>query len=83
MNFSFFQRIDFEEEYLSAINSVDNHDRLPSNLLRKRLYKHIFHETDIGLLEKHERRKLPNCSVAKVRQIYPNTNGENTGFKEA
>ena len=83
MNFSFFQRIDFEEEYLSAINSVDNHDRLPSNLLRKRLYKHIFHETDIGLLEKHERRKLPNCSVAKVRQIYPNTNGEYMGFKEA
>ena len=81
-NFSFFQHTDFDNEYLLAMSSLDEPDRLSSNLLRKRLYKQIFHETDIGILEKHERRKLPNCAVAKVRQIYPNENGKYMGFKE-
>jgi hypothetical protein len=81
-NFSFFHRLNFDEEYQLSLNSVMDMDRLPSNLLRKRLYKHLFHETDIGLLEKHERRKLPNCAVARVRQIYPNTEGQYMGYRE-
>jgi hypothetical protein len=64
-NFSFFRRLEFDLEYLLSLNSVDDMDRLPSNLLRKRLYKHLFHETDIGLLEKHERKKITQLCCSK------------------
>ena len=81
-NFSFFHRIAFDTEHTLAFNSIDDPSRLPSNLLRKRLCKLVFHETDIGLLEKNERRKLPNCAVARIRQIYPSEKGDYMGFKE-
>jgi hypothetical protein len=81
-HFSFFHCLNYDEEHQLSLNSVMDIDRLPSNLLRKRLYKHLFHETDIGLLEKLERRKLPNCAVARVRQIYPNTEGQYKGYRE-
>ena len=80
--FQFFVSLDFLNEYNEAFASVDSIDRIPSNLLRKRLYKLLFHATDFGILEKKERRKLPNCAVAKIRQIYPSPTGYYMGFKE-
>jgi cobalamin biosynthesis protein CobT len=82
-NFQFFlEKIDFEGEMTEATESVDFPDRLPSNKLRKRLYKKIFWVLDFGVLEKGERRRLPNCPVAKVRQLYPSLTGRYMGFKE-
>jgi hypothetical protein len=51
-DFSFYHRIAFDEEYTLALKSFDDGERLPANLLRKRSYKKIFHETDNDLLEK-------------------------------
>ena len=81
-DFQFFSIISFEGEMTAASDSVDFPDGISSNLLRKRLYKKLFHATDFGILEKKERRRLPNCAVAKVRQIYPSITGYYMGFKE-
>ena len=81
-DFIFFTSIDFTGEMNAAIESTDFPDRLPSNLLRKRLYKLLFHATDYGILEKNERRRLPNCAVARIRQTYPSLTGHYMGFKE-
>ena len=80
--FQFFATIDYVNEIMEATNSIESPDRIASNLLRKRLYKMLFHATDYGILEKKERRKLPNCAVAKIRQIYPSLSGDYMGFKE-
>lgn len=80
--FDFFSALNFVEEYDKALLTVDSIDRIPANLLRKRLYKLLFHATDFGILEKNERRKLPNCAVARIRQIYPSMTGDYMGFKE-
>ena len=74
--------LDLINEHAVASASVDSIDRIPSNLLRKRLYKLLFHATDFGILEKKERRKLPNCAVAKIRQINPSPTGCYMRFKE-
>lgn len=81
-DFQFFETLKLGEEIIEALNTVDCIDRIKSNLLRKRLYRMLFHATDFGILEKKERRKLPNCFVAKIRQIYPSTTGDYMGFKE-
>ena len=80
--FQFFSDLNFAEETVLATNTADHIDRIPSNILRKRLYKLLFHATDFGILEKRERRKLPNCAVAKIRQIYPSMTGDYMGYKE-
>lgn len=50
-DFQFFSIISFESEMTAASNSVDFPDRISSILLRKRLYKKVFHATDFGILE--------------------------------
>ena len=80
--FAFFSALNLVEEYNEAVVTVDSIDRIPANLLRKRLYKMLFHATDFGILERNERRKLPNCAVARIRQIYPSITGDYMGFKE-
>ena len=80
--FNFFAVLSLGEEYNISLNSVNSLDRLASNLLRKRLYKLLFHATDFGILEKKERRKLPNCVFARIRQIYPSTSGDYMGYRE-
>ena len=69
------------EELDDASKTINSTPRIASNLLRKRLYKLLYHAIDFGILEKNERRKLPNC-VAKIRQIYPSSSGDYMGFKE-
>ena len=81
-NFSYFHNLKFDEEYQLAMDSIQDEDRLGANKLKKRLYRLMFHVTDIGILEPGERRKLPNCAVARVRQIYPSDTGLYMGFKE-
>ena len=81
-DFQFFEALRLGEEYNISLNTVDSIDRITSNVLRKRLYKMLFHATDFGILEKNERRKLPNCVVARIRQIYPSKTGDYMGYKE-
>ena len=85
-NFVYFKTanyiIDFEEVYRKAWESVDIEERRENKDLRKALYKKVFRALDFGALEPGERRRLPNCAVAKVRQIYPSDSGYYMGFKE-
>lgn len=81
-NFQIFPTLNFLEELEVAKDTIHSPLRIESNLLRKRLYKLLFHATDFGILEPNERRKLPNCAVAKIRQIYPSSTGDYMGFKE-
>ena len=74
--------IAFDELLLKAGENVDSEDRRSNNELRKSLYKKIFCALDFGVLEPGERRQLPNCAVAKKRQIYPSETGYYMGFKE-
>jgi hypothetical protein len=52
-NFEFFSALKLADEYEISVNSVRSLERLPSNILRKRLYKLPFHATDFGLLERN------------------------------
>jgi len=75
--FSFF-RVDWEEE----MQFPRNEDVRGNNLNRKRLYRECFHALDFGLVEPGERRRLPYCVEAKVRQCFPEENGLYMGYKE-
>jgi hypothetical protein len=83
-NFQFlkdcFSPVDFDEQVSIAESSIDQQRRKPNNDLRKFL-NIFFMALDFSALEKGERRKLPNCAVAKVRQIYPSDTGSYMGFK--
>lgn len=82
-NFEVFTpHLNFADEYGDALSSINSPLRLPSNKLRRRLYSLLFCACDFGILEKSERRKLPNCAVAKIRQIFPSSDGYYMGFLE-
>ena len=81
-DFQFFESLRLGEEYNISLNSVDSIDRITSNLLRKRLYKMLLHATDFGILEEDERPRLPNCVVARIRQIYPSKSGNYMDYNE-
>lgn len=72
----------FDELYLLAVEGIDNLHRRPNNEIRKYYYKKLFIALDFGALEKGERRRLPNCGVAKIRQLHPSESGYYMGFKE-
>lgn len=74
--------IDFEEQLLLAKDGVDIQSRIPNNEMRKFYYKKLFVCLDFGVLEKGERKRLPNCAVAKVRQIFSSDTGYYMGFRE-
>ena len=86
-NFQFFKdcfySIDFDEQLTLAAEGIDNLHRRPNNEMRKYYYKKIFFSIDFGVVEKGERRRLPNCAVARVRQIFPSDTGFYMGFKES
>lgn len=85
-NYSYFKTanhvIDFDELLRKASENIDSEERRSNKDLRKALYKKVFRALDFGVLEPGERRRLPNCAVAKVRQIYPSDTGYYMGFKE-
>jgi hypothetical protein len=66
----------------NAGENIGSDERRSNKDLRKALYKKVFRASDFGVLEPGERRRLPNCAVAKVRQIYPSDTGYYMGFKE-
>ena len=67
--------IRFDELYVLAVEEIDNMHRRPNNEIRKYYYKKLFIALDFGALEKGERRRLPNCGVAKIRQLHPSETG--------
>jgi hypothetical protein len=77
-----FYPVDFDKQMSLAESSIDQPRRKPNKDLRKFLHKKVFVALDFSALEKGERRKLPNCAVAKVRQIYPSDIGSYMGFKQ-
>ncbi len=56
--------------------------RPPNNKRRKRLYKRVFNAMDFGELERGERRRLPHCVCAVIRQVYPDETGCYMEFKD-
>ena len=74
--------MNFDELFLLAVEGIDNERRRPNNEIRKYYYKKLFMALDFGALEKGERRRLPNCGVAKIRQLHPSEDGCYMGFKE-
>lgn len=52
-----------------------NEDVRGNNLNRKHLYRECFYALDFGLVEPGERRRLPYCVEAKVRQCFPEEMG--------
>ena len=74
--------IDFDEIFELAVEGIQNNSRKPNNEMRKYYYKKLFLALDFGVLEKGERRRLPNCGVAKIRQLFPSETGYYMGFKE-
>ena len=81
--FQFFSELDFVDRHIKALETADSLDRVSSNLIKKSIYISLFDAIDFGILEKKERRKLPNCVVARIRQIYPSKTGDYMGFKES
>ena len=47
----------------------------PNSAMRFHLYSRVFACIDFGELDKGERRKLPNCAYAAIRQMYPSDDG--------
>ena len=77
-------RVDFDGEFDLAWTAFTENNPLrpPNNRQRHRLYKSIFLALDFGELLPGERRKLPNCVCAKVRQLYPDESGFYMEFKD-
>jgi hypothetical protein len=75
--------IKFDDLYALAVDGVDNERRRPNNEIRKYYYGKLFIALDFGRLEKGERRRLPNCGIAKIRQLHPSESGFYMGFKES
>jgi len=80
-------KIKWEEHLESAERyaEIDSPSRLPNNLMRKGLYRDVYFAMDIGQTyeEMKKRVVLPVCAVAKVRQIYPNADGNYMGYRES
>ena len=74
--------LDFVAFRTRAIRTRDNPRRLGNNSLRKALYQKVFSKLTFpgDRLQQGERRPLPNCVVAMVRQIYPSQSGNYMGF---
>lgn len=83
-NYSFYENkgILLGCEYEKAMRSCESDDRGTNNLQRKKLYKACFHAMDFGPMGEGERRKLPTCLEAKIRQIYPSETGLYMGYRE-
>ena len=81
-DFVFFGSIDFETSMAEAVDKVNDEGRIPNNIQRKKLYRSLILDTNFGVLEKKERGKLPNCGVAKVRQIFPSTSANYRSCKK-
>ena len=84
-DFLFFaqRQLNFVEEHQQSVNTAHDPLRKPNNRMRKKLYKRSFYALNFGVHERGERRRLPKCVEARVRQIYPSTSGIYMGFQVA
>jgi hypothetical protein len=70
-----------EEDAEETANEVN---RRPNNLSRKNLYRKVFSNMQFAEpVQKGERKVLPKCACAKIRQIYPEASGNYMGFLES
>ena len=80
--------INFDEEYEDAKRMYEaNEHREPNNIQRKRMYREIWGNLSRDLEfedgeNRYSRIKLPNCSYALVRMIWPSSTGRYMGFRE-
>lgn len=80
-NFAFFKEegLDFEDIFHTASSNVNNRHAESNDSLRHYLYRKCAQILDFG---QNERRRLPVCVEARIRQIYPEKNGLYTGYQE-
>jgi len=71
--------IDWEAEMNYASQTVNDQSRPKNNIMRKRLYRKVYRQCNIGD-ERGSRTELSVCAVAKVRQIYPSASGDYMGY---
>jgi hypothetical protein len=62
-----------------ALGTCDDGGRIANHTRRKGIYGYIHSRLDFEG-ENTGRKELPNCACAKVRQIYPNADGNYMGF---
>jgi hypothetical protein len=74
--------IDFDSIEREARSSIDSVVRKANNVSRHGLYRKVFSKLEFSDWEEG-RKELPNCAVARVRQIYPSTDGNYMGFLES
>jgi len=76
--------VDLNAECQLANNAFIENDphRPANNLQRKRLCGKVFVAMDFDDRLKGERRRLPNCVCAKIRQLYPDESGFYMEYKE-
>ena len=67
---------DIEKEFSSELNTIDN------RTLRHSTYK-LFIYSKYGFLGKGNRIKIATCVVDRIRQKWPDPNGEYTGYRSA
>jgi hypothetical protein len=81
-NFEFFadRNLNFAAYEEKARHSLDDELGVENNAMRFHLYAKAFQTLDFGMLEPGERRQLPVCVEARVKQIYPDSQGLYTGF---
>jgi hypothetical protein len=77
--------IDFSSMEQDARATCDEHLRQPNNHRRKDVYRRVFSVLDFQEVADSSsgRRELPKCACARIRQIYPNANGDYMGFLDA
>lgn len=66
----------FIDMHAKAHSTFDDDTRDPNNLMRKFWYREL-----AGALSHPFRKPLPNCAVARVRQLYPSVTGRYMGYK--
>jgi hypothetical protein len=81
-DFQFYPMMRLSEEYGLSLNSADSVDRLTSATLRRGLYQLLLHASDLGIVGEDERRTIPNCVVARIRQIYQSATRGYTDYVE-
>jgi hypothetical protein len=71
------------DTFAVARNHATDELGIENNVARKGLYSLGYFALDFGGCSHGERRKLPNCYCAIVRQLYPSADGNYMGFRES
>jgi hypothetical protein len=77
--------IDWGEEREFALKTINNDKRQSNSTKRKDLYKSVYRAYENGVLMERgqvTQIRLANCAEAKVRQVYPSSDGFYMGYSE-